>query len=305
MIIQCPHCQTRFRLEARHLADRPAIRVRCARCHQIFTVTAPSAEEAPLKLEPAQEVRDAQVISFSNQKGGVAKTTSCLCMAVALARRDRRVLLVDFDTQANLTTLLGQRKVRSFYDLLSAEEPIRAGIVPVQDHLALLGANSRMNLLPKRYLNTQNYEQLLHKALGTVKADYDYILIDTPPSLKFFALNGLVAADLVLIPTQCAFLSLQGVSQMEQVIQSLHKRLGRPAQHRLLITLYDAQSTASQAVYRTLRERWSEQILEPAIPLDNAVSEAQILQRFLFDYAPTGKAARAYLAAAEALESLL
>ena len=306
MIIQCSNCKTRFRFDERFLAGKAAVRVRCARCQQVFTVEASPGSDKPLALDATQEIRGAKVVTFSNQKGGVAKTTSCLCVALALVQRGSRVLLVDFDTQANLSTLLGLGdESDSFYDLLETQKALSTGVVQVRDGLALLPSNNRMNLLPKRYMSAKQHEQLLHRALEAVKDRYDYILIDTPPSLKFFALNGLVAADLVVIPTQCAFLSVNGVAQMEQAIQSLRKRLGRPAAQRLLITMHDAHSTASQAVYRTLLERWRGQIFAQAIPADTAIGEAQILNRSLFEYAPASAAAGAYLALAGELESTL
>lgn len=306
MIIQCPSCKTRFRLDEQTLAGKASIQVRCSRCRHIFTVEAKPGDEKPLALDAAQEVRGARVVTFSNQKGGVAKTTSCLCIGSALARLGNRVLLVDFDTQANLTTLLGLGDdVPSFYDVLDDSKGLSAGVVRVRDGLSLLPSNNRMNLLPKRYLHTKQHEQLLHRALEPIKEDYDYILVDTPPSLKFFALNGLVAADLVVIPTQCAYLSINGVTQMEQVVQSLRKRTGRPAAQRLLITMYDSGSTAARTVYQTLMQRWAGQVLAHAVPTDTAIEESQILNRSLFDYAPGSEAASNYLSLAKELESAL
>jgi chromosome partitioning protein len=158
-----------------------------------------------------------------------------------------------------------------------------------------------MNSFPKYALQTPNSEQLLRKSLAPLRKQFDFILIDTPPSLKFFTLNALIASDCVVITTQCAYLSMHGVEQIERLISAVRSRTGKPKEPKLLLTLYDENSAAMQAVMGTLAQRYANRILSPIVPLDEAVQEAQILRKPLFDHAPQGSAAQAYLAVAKAL----
>lgn len=304
MIVACERCRARFRLDTDAIAQ-PKVRLQCARCAHPFIVRLRPEAVADIALRPEQMVRSDQVVAFCNQKGGVGKTTSCLNIALALVEAGYRVLLVDFDTQASLTTLCGAAKdARSLYDIAD-EGTLADALVKIESDLWLLPSNSRMELLPRRFVAQKGHEQVLAKALATVKGEYDYVLVDTPPALRFFTLNALAAADVAIVPTQSALLSMNGVAQIEQAIKVIRSRTGRPTRHRLLITMYDADNTAAQAVYTMLDSRYGDQRFGQPIPADARIQEAQILNRSLFVHAPDSDAASAYRAVAAELEASL
>jgi chromosome partitioning protein len=302
MIIQCERCKTRFNINDA-LLNRPRLRLRCSHCAHVFTLERPVPDDAPLVLQPHQVISRGQSIVFCNQKGGVAKTTSCFNIGMALSKIGHRVLFIDFDPQANLSALAGHsNSATSFYDAVVKTTKIAEYIRLLPYGPSLLPSNSGMNLLPKHYLHVKNHERLLRNAIEGVREQFDYILIDTPPSLKFFTLNALMAADFAVIPTQCAYLSMNGVEQIGRVIDAVRKRNQSPLEQRLLITLYDPNSAAAKAVHKMLTQRYAGAIFAQPIPMDDAVQEAQILNKPLADYAPQGIAAQAYLAAAQELQ---
>lgn len=170
MIITCDNCKTRYKV-ADDIINKPSLKVRCYKCNNRFTVYKNDSSDDAFLLQDEISSDDHRIITMSNQKGGVAKTTSCLNLAVALARMGKKVLLVDFDVQANLTILLGFRKTRSFYELLNREVK---GISDVILHtkypnLSLLPSNSKMALLKKRYLAQHNFEYLLRNKLQEIE----------------------------------------------------------------------------------------------------------------------------------------
>lgn len=291
IIVQCERCQSRFKIDIK-LINKPQLRLRCSKCNHVFV---PQLSE--LKTQPL-----ARVLTFCNQKGGVAKTTSCWNVAVALSKLKQRVLCIDFDPQANLSLLAGiTGNANCFYDVIIGNGKLIEQIQSLPLGLSLLPSNQRMNAFPKYALQNKDSEQILNQSLLTIKNQYDFILIDTPPSLKFFTLNAIVAADCILIPTQCAYLSMHGVEQIELVINAIRKRSGKPKEPKLLLTLYDANSTAAKSVYTLLTQRYAGRIVPPHIPFDEAIQEAQILQKNLFDYSSRSIAAQAYLAVAKSL----
>lgn len=292
MIVQCERCHTRFKIDPQ-LINNPQSRLRCSKCKHVFAVQSP---KSALAKPPAR------VLTFCNQKGGVAKTTSCWNIGIALSKLKQRVLCIDFDPQANLSLLAGvTADAGCFYDVVSGNGKLAEQIQALPLGLSLLPSNQRMNAFPKYAVQHKNAEQILNQALAAIKTQYDFILIDTPPSLKFFTLSAIVASDCIFIPTQCAFFSMHGVEQIEIIINAVRKRSGKPKEAKLLLTLYDANSTAAKAVYALLTQRYAGRIVPPHIPLDDAVPEAQILGKTLFDYSLRSAAAQAYLAVAKTL----
>jgi chromosome partitioning protein len=260
----------------------------------------PSDDSFLLQDEVAPD--DHRVIAVSNQKGGVAKTTTCLNLAVALARMGRKVLLVDFDVQANLTMLLGFRKTRSFYELLNREVEGISNIIlhTKYPNLSLLPSNSKMALLKKRYLAQHNFEYLLRNRLQEIEKKYDHILIDTPPSIEFFTLNALIAAQLVVVPTTCEYLSMHGVSQISDIIKVL-KGIDHDVEYKVLITMYDSRKTSERVIYEKIQGKYGTMLCKTVIELDDKVQESHIVNLPVQYYDEKSRAAGQYQALAREL----
>lgn len=299
MIVVCEQCQSRFKLdESRIKASR--FKARCSRCHHVFAVVKPDRSETTTgkasATVPPPEERAAKVIAVSNQKGGVAKTTTCLHLGIALAMMHKQVLLIDFDVQSNLTISLGYRNMASFYDLIRSEgeTPERFLVRTRYQNLSLLPSNKNMVLLNKTYFGAPHYEYILRNRLASWKDRYDYVLIDTPPSIEFFTLNALTASDLVIIPSQCDYLSTHGVDQILKLIDLVRQKTNPDLDAQILITMYDAQATASQVIYSKLQQIYGARTFQTVIHHDDKLREAQIMNLPVNHYAPDSRAGQEY-----------
>jgi chromosome partitioning protein len=301
MIVVCQKCHTRFHVEQGAFRTDPIV-ARCCKCGHVFAAYRPAhAEQIPF-LNPARARtgRWNNVIALSNQKGGVAKTSSCLNLGKSLAMRNKKVLLVDFDAQANLSICLGFRDTPSFYDVIhDSRTQIEDIIVETEDeNLHLVPSNQNLVLLNKKYFGARDFELMLKDRLAKVQADYDYILIDTPPSIDLFTLNALTAARLVVIPTQCDYLSTHGVDQILRVIDSVRQRINPDIEARILITMFDAQSPVTRMIRTKIGEMYRGMIFDQEIEMDPAVREAQILGVPVLRYNAESTAGRQYTALA-------
>lgn len=300
MIIVCNECQAKLQLDDA-LIKKTSFKVRCSRCKQVFPVNL-APEEAIIEL--AVETPAKKVIAICNQKGGVAKTSTCLNLGVSLAALKKRVLLIDFDVQANLSLLLGKNDQASFYEIAQKQSSIGKVIKAIYPNLWLLPANDRIALLAKQALQQpKEFSFFLRDIIEPIKSHFDYILIDTPPSIKFFTPHALVAADFVIIPTQCEFLAMNGVMQMERIIRAL--MLSHPIDYRILITLYDDNNIASKVVHAKLKEKYAANLFNTVISLDYKMQQAQIVNQALLHYDKTATAAQQYLDLAQQVATLL
>ena len=307
MIIKCDQCGTRYNLDVSSIS-KPVFKVRCTNCDHRFEVhkKLDMATEL-LSKEKSRQTGDHTIVAVSNQKGGVAKTTSCLNLGMALSLLGRKVLLVDFDVQANLTTSLGYpANSLSFYDILqSGADNISPYIRETSyDNLHLLPSNSRMALLTKHYMYKPNFEMLLKNRLQWVSDSYDYILIDTPPALGFSTLNALMAADCVIIPTPCEYLSMHGIHKIEDIIKVLRNKASQAIDYRILITMHDPTSTASKVIHRKIRNMFKERVFETVIELDEKMKESLITKLPVACYDAKSKSARQYMALAREFADL-
>jgi chromosome partitioning protein len=237
-----------------------------------------------------------QVIAFANQKGGVAKTTTTLNLAVAFQEMGHRVLAVDLDPQGNLTMSQGMDPdtvERSMFDVLVHSSPIEDVIVRAEIDVAvssidLAGAELALSSMIGR-------ERALQKALLPVRHTYDFILIDTPPSLGLLTINALTAADSVIVPVQCEYLSLRGLVQLEGTLSMIRENLNPVVEIRgILPTMYDGRTLHAKEAVEMLRENFGDLVFNTRIKKTVRYAEAPVQGSSVLKYDPTGPAASAY-----------
>lgn len=299
MIVVCPSCRTQYDLNDRSVQE-PSFLARCSKCHHIFSAYRPVRVEEINFLDLAatkKRTDHVNIVAISNQKGGVAKTSTCLNLGRSLALEGKSVLLVDFDVQANLTISLGYKETISFYEMLNDEADgfAKALVRTKYDNLWLFPSNKNMVLLNKKYFGASNFEFILKDRLLTVKDRFDYILIDTPPSIEFLTLNALTTARLVVIPSQCDYLSTHGIDQILKLIELIKAKTNPVIVPRILITMYDQESTASRMICTKLKRLYPGMTFETIIELDPRIREAQILSMPVLEYNQQSKAGQQYV----------
>src|SRR2546426_2247153 len=238
----------------------------------------------------------ARVIAFANQKGGVAKTTTTLNLGVALAEKGHSVLVVDLDPQGNLTMSQGWNPdeiERSMFDVLVHKLPITeiirtheidVGVASID----LAGAELALSSMIGR-------ERALEKALIHVRETYDYILIDTPPSLGLLTINAFVAANGVIVPVQCEYLSLRGLVQLENTLSMIRENLNPQVEiEGILATMFDKRLLHSREAVDILKENFGELVLNTKIRKTVRFAEAPVKGQSVLKYDPTGEAANMY-----------
>jgi chromosome partitioning protein len=238
----------------------------------------------------------ARVIAFANQKGGVAKTTTTLNLGVALMEKGKRVLAVDLDPQGNLTMSQGWNPdeiERSMFDVLVHRLPIseivRKGEIDLAvSSIDLAGAELALSSMIGR-------ERALEKAFAPILGDYDYILIDTPPSLGLLTINALVASDGVIVPVQCEYLSLRGLVQLENTLTMIRENLNpNVAIQGILPTMYDKRLLHSKEAVEILKENFGDLVLNTKIRKTVRYAEAPVKGMSVLKYDPSGEAAGMY-----------
>jgi len=299
MIVVCPSCQTQYDLNDRSVQE-PSFLARCSRCHHIFCAYRPVRVEEITFLDlvaTKKRTDHANIVAISNQKGGVAKTCTCLNLGRSLALEGKSVLLVDFDVQANLTISLGYKETISFYEMLNGDaDGFTKALVRTQyDNLWLFPSSKNMVLLNKKYFGAPNFEFILKDRLLTVKDRFDFILIDTPPSIEFLTLNALTTARLVVIPSQCDYLSTHGIDQILKLIELIKAKTNPVIVPRILITMYDQESAASRMICTKLKRLYPGMTFDTIIELDPRIREAQILSMPVLEYNQQSKAGRQYV----------
>ncbi len=237
-----------------------------------------------------------QVIALANQKGGVAKTTTALNLAVAFKEMGHRVLAIDLDPQGNLTMSQGMNPdqvERSMFNVLVHGLPIdevihRAEVDVAVSSIDLAGAELALSSMIGR-------ERALQKALLPVRATYDYILIDTPPSLGLLTINALTAADSVIVPVQCEYLSLRGLVQLEGTLSMIRENLNPSVEIRgILPTMFDRRTLHAREAIDMLRENFGDLVFDTRIRKTVRYAEAPVQGSSVLKYEPSGDAAEAY-----------
>jgi chromosome partitioning protein len=245
-----------------------------------------------------------KIISFSNQKGGVGKTTTCVNMAAYLAYSGKKVLLVDLDPQGNATTGLGFTKStlkKSVYNVLIDEEEAKDNILPTElSTLSILPANIDLAGAEVELVYKKSREKVLKGALDKIKPNYDYVLIDCPPSLGLITINALAAADSVIIPIQSEYYALEGLSQLMNTISLVRQHLNKNLKvEGVVLTMYDGRSLISKQIAAEIKKFFTKKLYEIVIPRNIRLSEAPSHGKPILLHDPKCMGARAYAALTE------
>ncbi len=250
-----------------------------------------------------------KIIAVANQKGGVGKTTTTINLAAALQETGNRVLVVDLDPQGNASTGLGiETQDREFttYDLLVEDAELADVIQPTElDGMSIIPATVDLSSADIELISNEKRSFLLHDALRQPAMDayeWDYVLIDCPPSLNLLTVNAMIAAHSVLIPLQSEFFALEGLSQLMLTVREVRQTANTKLRiEGIVLTMFDARNNLSQQVEQDARDNLGELVFETKIPRNVRVSEAPSFAQPVLQYDPSSKGAEAYRALAKEL----
>jgi chromosome partitioning protein len=241
-----------------------------------------------------------RIIAIANQKGGVGKTTTAINLSASLAAAEQRVLAVDADPQGNLTSGLGRRAREgrpSLYDVLIEQRPLGEVVLDTElQHLSLAPADRNLTGAEIELVPAMAREYRLKEALGPATAAYDYVFIDCPPSLGLLTVNALAAADAVLIPLQCEYFALEGVSELVSTIRRVQRSLNAGLDiEGVLLTMVDERMNLTQQVVGEIRDHFKEKVFRTTIPRSVRLAEAPSFGKPILLYDIKSKGAEAYL----------
>lgn len=248
-----------------------------------------------------------KIIAFANQKGGVGKTTTAINLAAALSERGKRVLLCDFDPQGNATSGFGvdpRSLETSIYDLIVSEEPdTKTGIVHTK-WVDLIGANVNLAGAELDLIGMDHREARLKLVLDKVKDEYDYVFIDCPPSLGLLTLNCLRAADSFLVPLQCEYYALEGLSQLMTTVRMVKKTMNpKLSLEGVLLTMFDGRTNLSIQVVEEVKKHFPGEVFASVVPRNVRLSEAPSHGKPITAYDRMCRGAEAYLSLADEILS--
>ena len=269
----------------------------------------PEIEPTPIRSyrdkKPVKHVvGQTKIMAIINQKGGVGKSTTAINLSAALGEMDKQVLLVDLDPQGNSSSGLGVEKSQvqnCIYDVLLNDVPVEEVIIPdVCEGLDLVPATINLAGAEVELVSEMARENRLKDAIGALRGKYDYIFIDCPPSLGLLTVNALVAADKLLIPIQCEFYALEGVTKLLDSMKRVKTRLNPTLDiYGVLMTMYDGRTTLSRQVVEEVRSYFGRLVFETLIPRTVKLSEAPSFGQPITLYDPSGKGAQSYMSLAK------
>jgi chromosome partitioning protein len=241
-----------------------------------------------------------RVFAIANQKGGVGKTTTAINLAASLAANDLRVLVIDSDPQGNATTGLGVAKDPdrpNLYQVLLEDLPARDAIQATDlEGLHLISADKNLVGADLELVEMPNREFRLRERIADIREEYRFVLIDCPPALDLLTLNALIAADSVLVPIQCEFFALEGVSELMDTIDRIRDSFQHPLQvEGILLTMYDDRTNLTRQVAADLREFFGDQVFRTVIPRSIRLAEAPSFGKPILGYDPRSRGAESYI----------
>ncbi|MEO8359940.1 MAG: ParA family protein [Vicinamibacteria bacterium] len=238
----------------------------------------------------------ARVIAIANQKGGVGKTTTAINLAASLAVAEKRVLAIDLDPQGNLTSGLGLEKASGLYETLLSGAPLPQGLTTPLAYLHVVPSDPDLAGLDVELAAGEEREFRLRKALATVRDNYDFVLLDTPPSLGLVAVNALTASDSVLVPIQCEYFALEGLGAFLGTLDRIRQALNPSvALEGVLLTMADERTNLSQQVSADVRSHFGDQVFKTTIPRSIRLAEAPSFGKPILLYDIKSRASECYL----------
>jgi chromosome partitioning protein len=251
------------------------------------------------------------ILAIANQKGGVGKTTATYNLAAALAKKDQRVLMVDNDPQGNLTSYSvgeideSQKTLDEVYLSKSSKPIVKEELLEVSKNIHLIPGDPMLSGVEYFLISRSERESILRSALKNLTSDFDFVLIDNPPSLNLLTVNGLVASDRVLVPVQPEFFSLEGLAQLQSTMDEMKRWHPRIEMLGMFTNMFDERRRLNTDVLKTLQDTYGELVFKTRIHNSVKIAESSGFGKSIIEYAPRSRSAKEYLdLAGEIMENL-